>query len=75
MNEIYNALGWQGGTVHQIVREIENMKKEIDLHNVIRNGIKHMADNGEFKLRKESTAVNYNAIKIIYQKIDDLRQE
>ena len=27
MNEIYTALGWQGGTIHQIIAEIARLKK------------------------------------------------
>lgn len=27
MKEIYEALGWQGGTVHQIVEEIKRLKE------------------------------------------------
>lgn len=29
MEEIYKALGWQGGTIHQIIAEIKRLK-EID---------------------------------------------
>ena len=33
MDEIYKALGWQGGTVHQITAEIKRLK-QIELHSI-----------------------------------------
>jgi len=38
MKEIYEALGWQGGTVHQVVKEIKRLKENAVLGEVRRHG-------------------------------------
>ena len=31
MERIYEALGWQGGTIHQVIDEIKRLKTVVDL--------------------------------------------
>jgi uncharacterized protein with PIN domain len=36
-DEVYKALGWQGGTIHQVITEIKRLKKaESDLKNCLK---------------------------------------
>lgn len=47
MEEIYKALGWQGGTIHQVIDEIKRLKALEDksckgcIYNVEETGIWH----------------------------------
>lgn len=66
MDELYKVLGWKGGTIHQIVAEIERLKKiEIAAYNLlIKELINNVTECKRF-IKKSAQKGNYtDAIKL-----------